>query len=121
MNESRTTTMIRGLNAAGMPELRKISDETAFLPLMIANMVLTELEQHFDSGCQDRDEIGYLLEVRLDYLYTNNYLFRKNLNKSNGRDTLYALTRHWIMGILEGQFNGKQIPREFGYGHPIFR
>ena len=78
--------------------MRDFTEETAIIPEIVADVVLSELAP--ESSEEDRAWFREHVHSRTVHLYEVNTRWRKMMRAANGRDELYIFVRHWLKAFL---------------------
>ena len=103
--------------------IRRIDEETAILPNVIAESVVAELDLYLlcthKRGLIDHPRYAQILIDRAERIYKARPDLRSRFRKNNtfGRDWLYCFMRHWLTAELK-DFS-QYIPASFANGEPL--
>ena len=98
-----------------------IERETPLLPRVVAEAVLAEASEWLDSPLPPSwiDELA----ARAEEVYDANARFRRTLRSrgDEGRDWLWAFTRHWLAALLQQQAPHLhlRLPASYSTGHNL--
>ena len=96
-----------------------IEEDTALLPLVVADRICREAARFLDDATPL--EHAAALAERAETVYASNQAFKRKLRAVAGRDTLDAFMRHWLTALIKEQSLAlyRRLPQSFAVGKPL--
>ncbi len=115
-----TDDMIHGA-WTGVRRARRIETETPVLPHIIATCVVEEVSAWLREPLPA--EWARELSAKADTVYTHNARFRRRIkgDGDQGRDWLWAFSRHWLAALLHERRPDlhARLPHDYAVGHEL--